>query len=128
MRTHFKPTETFQYTHLTSCHSLAVKRGFVKEEALRLLRTNSSKELFQEKIRNFKEKLLDRGYPENVIQRTLSEVNFKDRKQVLQQKRKENKCILFFVTQFQLSVHNLKQILMSKWHLITNQLILKEIF
>ena len=45
-RTHFKPTETFQYTHYTSCHPLGVKRGFVKGEALRLLRTNSSKELF----------------------------------------------------------------------------------
>ena len=49
-------------------------------------------------------------------------------KQVLQQKRKENKRILPFVTQFQPSVPNLKQILMSKWDLITNQPLLKEIF
>ena len=82
------------------------------------MRTNSSKELFEEKIKNFKEKLLDRGYPENLIQRTISEVNFEDRKQP----------ILPFVTQFQPSVPNLKQILMSKWHLITNQPLLKEIF
>ena len=33
-----KPTETFQYTHYTSCHPLSVKIGFVKGEALRLLR------------------------------------------------------------------------------------------
>ena len=43
VRTHFKPTETFQYTHFSSCHPTGVKRGFVKGEALRLLRTNSSK-------------------------------------------------------------------------------------
>ena len=48
------------------------------------MRTNSSKELFVEKIKNFKEKLLDRGYPEKLIQRKHSEVNFEDRKQVLQ--------------------------------------------
>ena len=28
IRTHFKPTETFQYTHFTSCHAPVVKKGF----------------------------------------------------------------------------------------------------
>ena len=32
VRTHFKPTETFQYTHFSSCHPTGVKRGFVKGE------------------------------------------------------------------------------------------------
>ena len=44
VRTHFKPTKTFQYTHSNSCHPAGVKRGFAKGEALRLLRTNSSNE------------------------------------------------------------------------------------
>ena len=47
--THLKPTETFQYTHFTLCHPPGIKRGFVKGEALRPLKTNSSKELFEEK-------------------------------------------------------------------------------
>jgi len=34
-KTHFKPTETFQYTHFTSCHPPSVKNGFVKGECLR---------------------------------------------------------------------------------------------
>ena len=51
LRTHFKPTETFQYTHFPSCHQYGVKRGFIKGEALRLLRTNSSKTLFEENIK-----------------------------------------------------------------------------
>ena len=37
IETHFKPTETFQYTHFSSCHPLGVKKGFIKGEALRLL-------------------------------------------------------------------------------------------
>ena len=86
MRTHFKPTETFQYTHFGSCHPQGVKKGFIKGEALRLLRTNSSELIFEEKITNFKAHLLQRGYPEDLINTTLSEVNFKDRKLVLQQK------------------------------------------
>jgi len=36
-----------------------VKRGFIKGEALRLLRTNSSKTLFEESVTNFKGYLLE---------------------------------------------------------------------
>ena len=53
VKTHFKPTETFQYTHFSSCHPPGVKKGFVKGEALRLLRTNSSKTTFEENINKF---------------------------------------------------------------------------
>ena len=58
----------------------------------------------------------------------LSEVNFEDRGKALQQKDKENKRILPFVTQYQPSVPNLKQILLNKWHLIEEQPALKEIY
>ena len=30
VRTHFKPTETFQYTHFTSYHPPGVRKGFIK--------------------------------------------------------------------------------------------------
>ena len=46
IKTNYKPTETFQYTHYTSCHPPGVKRGFIKGESIRLLRTNSSKKNF----------------------------------------------------------------------------------
>ena len=49
-----KPTETFQYTHYSSCHPPGVKKGFIKGEAIRLLRTNSSERNFQEAMCNFK--------------------------------------------------------------------------
>ena len=36
VKTHFKPTDTFQYTEFefTSCHPPGVKKGFIKREAL----------------------------------------------------------------------------------------------
>jgi len=34
VRTHFKPTETFQYTHFSTCLPSGVKRGFVSKERL----------------------------------------------------------------------------------------------
>ena len=52
IKTHYKPTETLQYTHFTSCNPPGVKRGFIKGEAIRLLRTNSSK-TFKECFANF---------------------------------------------------------------------------
>ena len=42
VETHFKPTETFQYTHFSSCHPFSVKKGFIKGETLRLLENKLS--------------------------------------------------------------------------------------
>ena len=52
VQTHFKPTETFQYTHFCSCHPLSVKKSLLKGEALRLLRTNSVKESLRYRRKN----------------------------------------------------------------------------
>lgn len=127
-RTHFKPTETFQYTHFSSCHPVGVKKGLIKGEALRLLRTNSSEKSFYENISNFKTRLRARGYSHNLIEKIISEVKFTERTSALQQTDKVHKKILPFVTRYHPALPNLKNILMSKWHLIQNQPLLKEIF
>ena len=132
MRIHFKPTETFQYIRILNPAPQGNKKGFISsllfKEAQRLLRTNSSKIMFEEKITNFKSHLLQRGYPEDLINTILSEVNFKDRKLALQQKQKRNLRILPSVTQYQPSVLDLKRILMKNWHLIEQQPLLSEIY
>ena len=129
IRTHFKPTETFQYTHFSSCHAPGVKKGFIKGETLRLLRTNSSKATFEENDKNFRSHLRVRGYPDNLVNKVLAEVKFTDRKSALQQKpQKVKNGLMPFVTQYNPSVPNLKNILMSKWHLIENQPMLREIY
>ena len=56
VKTHFKNTETFQYTHYASCHPPSVKKAFVKGEAFRtfrILQTNSSETTFEDNISNF---------------------------------------------------------------------------
>ena len=128
MRTHFKPTETFQYTFLTTCHPPGAKKGFVKGEALRLLRTNSSIKTFEENIATFKKHLLERGYPQNLINNTLSEVKFQERTQALLQRNKTKKPILPVITQYKPAVPNLKEILTRKWYLIKQQPLLNQIF
>ena len=76
MRDHLNPTKTYQYTLFTMCHPPGVEKGFVKGEAIRLLRTNSSKGIFEDNIKEFKTHLLERGYPNNFMNNTLSEVRF----------------------------------------------------
>ena len=38
IKTHFKATETFQYTHFSSCHPPGIKKAFIKSELFRLKR------------------------------------------------------------------------------------------
>ena len=65
--THFKATKMFQNTHFSSCHSLSVKKGFIEGETLLLLRMISIKERFKSNKRNFKSRLLGRGYPKSSL-------------------------------------------------------------
>ena len=46
---------------------------------LRLLVTNSSKTTFEENITLFKQRLRYRGYPDKLLDKTLTEVNFSER-------------------------------------------------
>ena len=85
-----------------------VKKGFIKGEALLLLRTNSSKENFQNRLEEFQKHLRERGYPQNFMTLTLSEIHFENRKETLQQKPSRGKTILPFVTQHQPSFPSLK--------------------
>ena len=88
MCSYFKPTEPFQYTHYSSCHLPGVSKGFIKGEALRLLRTSSSKKTFAENIRNFRVRLCMRGYPRHLVDHILYEVKFKERESALQHRQK----------------------------------------
>ena len=114
---------------VTSCHPPSVKNGFVKGQALRIFRTNFSRDTFQENSSKFKRHLRDRGYPRNLVEKLLSEIKFRRRGSVLKGNNKlTQKDILPFVTQYRPSVSNLKQALLKKWHLIQNQPLLRQNF
>ena len=129
VQTHYKRTETFQYTNFYSCHPPGVKKGFIKGEASRFLRTNSSVVMFNNNMQSFKTRLKNRGYPNKFSEKFLSEVNFTDRERSLENKDNSiKKKILPFVTQYHPALPNLNNTLMGKWHLIQNQPHLREVF
>ena len=129
VQTHYKPTKTFQCTIFYFCHPPGVKNGFMKGELLRLLKTKSSQMTFESNIKNFKNHLLERGYPAPIVREYLSEVKFANRKTVLQRRNKSaRKQLLSFFTHYHLAFPSLERILMGKWHLIKNKQRLKKIF
>ena len=127
-QTHFKPTETFQYTHFSSCHPFNTKKGFIKGEASRLLKTTSVKENLYKHKRDFEQRLCNRGYPTTLVHKILPEVRFSDRTAALRNKTKKAKEILPFVTTYNPATPNLKKILMKHWHIIQQQPRLAYIF
>ena len=85
----------------------------MKGEALRLLRTNSSKTTFEENIYKLKSHLLARGYLKGLIETLLSDIKFTERESALNQKNEDPKDILPFVTKYHLGVPNLKKVLLD---------------
>ena len=70
-----------------------------------MLRTNSPKTTFEENISNYKKRLIDRGYPQTMIENLLLDIKFTERESaLLKHNNKEKKEILPFVTQYQPSV------------------------
>ena len=97
-----------------TCHPPGVTKGFIKGEALRLLRKNSSEITFEENMRNFSTRLKNRDYAATTVSRKTSlRGHFR--------RQKES-------TRSEIALPNLKNILMGKWHLIQNQPYLRNIF
>ena len=92
VRKHFKPTDTFQYTQFSSCHP---QERLYERRSLRLLVTNSSKTAFEENITLFKQRLRNRGYPDKLLDNTLSEVNPAKDLWALQNKQKTRKTFCY---------------------------------
>ena len=64
---------------------------------------------------------MERGYPQNFINHTLSQVRFEQRTKALLQLNETKKRILPFITQYHPAVPNLKETLTRKWYLIQQQ-------
>jgi hypothetical protein len=102
-----------------SCHPFNVKTGFIKGEALRLLRTNSDRDSFEARKRDFQSRLEERGYPTDIVKKTLSSVQFSSRQTALKTKIRTSKRITPLVTTYNPATPNLKKILMKHWHLLS---------
>ena len=129
IKTHYKPTKTFQYTHFTLCHPSWVKRGFIKGESIRLLEHTLQKQHLKSALLTLNNTSKHTGIQKKYIESSLSEVAFDSRQSALKrQKHKTAERLLSFVTTYHPVVKKLKQIAMENWSGIEILPLLKTIF
>jgi hypothetical protein len=91
-----KPLNKYSYLPFKSYHTLGMKTGFIKGEAIRYARTCSRRSDYNRMIALFTIRLQRRGYPLPLIQQTINQVNYKLRPKYLLDKKKQNKIPYIF--------------------------------
>ena len=121
IKTYRKPTETYQYLHRSSHHPKSTFKGFIKGECTRYIRTNSTLKERKLQINFFKNKLINRSYKLEDIEEITNIETEKERKPLLQlkKKQKENtKNKVMFTTTFHKGLTNINKILKKNWHIL----------
>ena len=119
IKTHTKPTDTFQFLHRESCHPTATFKGLMKGETLRYIRTCNNKEDFNQKVNTFKAKLLERGYKEQEITQIIGETNHDTRQTQLQDQQTisstNNKLVFTTTYSPHIKTRDFKKALLQNW-------------
>ena len=109
--THFKPTETFQYTHLYILPPIRGQEGLNKRWSPPATHDQNKflKRKLSKRTRRIPKHLREREriYPQKLITLTHCEIHFENRKETLQQRPSREKTIFPFDMQYQPSVPSL---------------------
>ena len=92
------------------------------------MRTNSVKESFELRKKEFLSRLIERGYPQHLVQKVFADAQFSSRNTAIRNKPKSSKKIFPFVRTFNPANQNVKKILMKHWHLISDNNNLVQIY
>ena len=84
-KTYQKPLNLYQYLHYTSNHQPQVYKSIIKGETIRYIRTNTSYDTYNTTLHKFKQRLLKRGYPKQLITKLTATVQYNKRQQYLLQ-------------------------------------------
>ena len=120
IKTHTKPTETYQYLHRTSCHPNSVFRGFIKGTVISRIRTNSDPDSLKSALINFKNKLTEGGYKTQETDQYFSEALLYDRKSLFADRPENNKMPLVYITKYHPHLKNMRKALTKGWDRINN--------
>ena len=114
-----KTDNLYQYLHFSSYHPATVFKGIIKGEAIRYIRTNSSKKMYLKQVNKFIERLVRREYPLNFIKKSLRKVDYRKRREYIDKYSKPTtqpsirpifKCI------YTLNYHQIKEIIMNNFN------------
>ena len=95
-----KPTDAHLYLRSDSCHPKSCTKGLVKGELLRARRICTKEEDFIEAANKMKSYFMQRGFDQQAVEATISEVLTKSREEALVYKKKEYLEHNFFLSIF----------------------------
>ncbi len=118
-----KPTSRFLYLHWESNHPKHQKKSIVKSGIIRIIRSSSHFDYYIEDRNIFLARLRARSYPINILNKIAHNLNYNDRHNILQEKKKEidnTQTPTVFVTTYNNNTNsiNLPNLLRKNWHII----------
>ena len=131
IKTHFKPTNTFQYLERTSCHSRHVFLGLIRGQVIRYIKTSCNKGDLEITLQQFKSNLIKRRYKEKEIETCINEaLSMNDRSDLIKLNiNKRTKDIpLVMATKYNPCIRKLKQSITKHWHILKQDEICTRIF
>jgi hypothetical protein len=128
IRSHVKPTETYQFLERSSCHPEQVFSGFMKGRMITFIRNNSQASTLKEISDIYREKLSQRGYKPKEIAKATQESNFPEREKALEERKKSTEKPLVFVTKYDPEITNLNTLLTKSWSIIAKKPGLNKLF
>lgn len=88
-----KELNEYLYVPFHSYHTDKQKSGFIKGECIRYIRNSSSKKDYEALVKLFKQRLLKRGYPINIIDKGIAGADYKERATYLKIKPKDKSTV-----------------------------------
>lgn len=82
-KTYQKPLNLYQYLHYSSHHQKSTFKAIITGELMRYIRTNTLECNFIAIKKLFKTRLLTRGYPERLIDKTMTTISISTRPQIM---------------------------------------------
>jgi hypothetical protein len=86
-RVYRKKMNKHQYIPWSSAHPQSVKKAFIKAEMTRFMIISSQERLFEERVTEFMEALVRRGYPGEVLKSWFKQVKYEERQLALFKKK-----------------------------------------
>ena len=123
-----KPTDSHLYLPPSSSHPKHVFKAIPFGVALRLRRNCSQDEFFTRKCVEYKNYLVNQGYPANLVNDQFSKDSIIPRKDLLKQKARTSKRLFPFVTVYNPNLPNINYIIRKHRHLLESNTKLKELF
>ena len=121
-----KRTDRPTYTHVTSYHPKSQIQNIPYGQALRV--KCAEEENFKAGLSKLKKNFQTRGYKESILEEHFAKVSNIDRKQLLTYNEKKGDNKIKFITKYNRSLPNIRNVFESNWHILQTNEKLAETF